>query len=39
VHAGLLSISGQVGPAYQIAEQVPTALLLKEEARFLARAL
>ncbi|MES2598927.1 MAG: hypothetical protein V4662_26585 [Verrucomicrobiota bacterium] len=39
VHAGLLSISGQVGPAYQIAEQVPTALLLKEEARFLDRAL
>ncbi|GEP44675.1 hypothetical protein [Brevifollis gellanilyticus] len=39
VHAGLLSISGQVGPAYQIAEQVPTGLLLKEEARFLGRAL
>ena len=39
VHAGLLTISGQVGRAYQIAEQVPTLLLLKEEARFLKRAL
>ena len=39
VHAGLLSISGQVGPAYRIAEQVPNGLLLKEEARFLRRAL
>lgn len=39
VHAGLLSISGQVGPAYRIGEQVPTGLLLKEEARFLHRAL
>jgi tetratricopeptide (TPR) repeat protein len=39
VHAGLLTISGQVGRAYQIAEQVPTLLLLKEEARFLQRAL
>lgn len=39
VHAGLLSISGQVGHAFQTAEQVPTSLLLKEEARFLQRAL
>jgi len=39
VHAGLLTISGQVGRAYQIAEQVPSLLLLKEEARFLQRAL
>jgi len=39
VHAGLLSISGQVGPAYRIGEQVPNGLLLKEEARFLNRAL
>jgi len=39
VHAGLLSACGQVGRAFQIAEQVPTALLLKEEHRFLARAL
>jgi hypothetical protein len=39
VHAGLLSISGQVGSAFQIAEQIPTLLLLKEEVRFLHRAL
>ena len=39
VHAGLLSISGQVGPAYLIAEQIPSLLLLKEEKRFLDRAL
>jgi tetratricopeptide (TPR) repeat protein len=39
VHAGLLSISGQVGPAFLIAEQIPSILLLKEEKRFLDRAL
>ncbi len=39
VHAGLLSISGHVGPAYQIAEQIPTILLLREELHFLKRAL
>lgn len=39
VHAGLLSISGRVGPAYQIAEQIPSILLLKEEMHFLKRAL
>lgn len=39
VHAGLLSISGRVGPAYQIAEQIPSILLLREELRFLKRAL
>ncbi|MEQ1750534.1 MAG: hypothetical protein ABL974_13995 [Prosthecobacter sp.] len=39
VHAGLLSISGQVGPAYQMAEEIPSVLLLKEEKRFLDRAL
>lgn len=39
VHAGLLSISGQVGAAFQIAEQIPTILLLKEEVGFLHRAL
>lgn len=39
VHAGLLSISGQVGSAFQIAEQIPTILLLKEEVSFLHRAL
>lgn len=39
VHAGLLSVSGQVGSAFQIAEQIPTILLLKEEQIFLQRAL
>lgn len=39
VHAGLLSISGQVGPAFQIAENISSLLLLKEELRFLQRAL
>jgi hypothetical protein len=39
VYAGLLSISGQVGPAFLIAEQIPSILLLKEEKRFLDRAL
>lgn len=39
VHAGLLSISGQVGPAFQIAEGIASLLLLKEELRFLERAL
>ncbi|MCX6854217.1 MAG: hypothetical protein NTV80_04850 [Verrucomicrobia bacterium] len=39
VHAGLLSISGRVGPAFQIAEQIPSILLLKEEMHFLKRAL
>ncbi len=39
VHAGLLSISGQVGSAFQIAEQIPTILLLNEELSFLRRAL
>jgi tetratricopeptide (TPR) repeat protein len=39
VHAGLLSISGDVGTAYQIAEQIPSILLLKEELHFLKRAL
>lgn len=39
VHAGLLSISGQVGRAFQIAEGISTLLLLKEELRFLERAL
>jgi hypothetical protein len=39
VHAGLLSVSGQVGSAFQIAEQIPTVLLLKEEIGFLHRAL
>ena len=39
VHAGLLSISGQVGRAFQIAENISTLLLLKEELRFLERAL
>jgi hypothetical protein len=39
VHAGLLSISGRVGPAYQIAEQIPSILLLREELHFLKRAL
>lgn len=39
VHAGLLSVSGQVGSAFQIAEQIPTILLLKEEQSFIRRAL
>ncbi len=39
VHAGLLSISGQVGPAFQMAEGIPSVLLLEEEKRFLDRAL
>lgn len=39
VHAGLLSISGRVGEAFAIAERVPSGLLLKEERRFLDRAL
>jgi hypothetical protein len=39
VHAGLLSISGRVGPAYQIAEQIHSILLLREEMHFLKRAL
>lgn len=39
VHAGLLSISGQVGQAFLMAEEIPSVLLLKEEKRFLARAL
>ena len=39
VHAGLLSISGRVGPAYQLAETIPAALLLPEELRFLRRSL
>ena len=38
VHAGLLSITGQVGHAYELAEQIPAVLLLDEEAAFLARA-
>lgn len=39
VHAGLLSACGSVGPAFQLAERVPAALLLPEELRFLKRAL
>lgn len=39
VHAGLLSISGKVGEAFQMAERIPSLLLLKEEKRFLDRAL
>lgn len=38
VYAGLLSTSGQVGPAFNFAEKVPAALLLEEELRFLRRA-
>ncbi|MCB1209404.1 MAG: hypothetical protein KDK97_08765 [Verrucomicrobiales bacterium] len=38
VHAGLLSLTGQVGRAYGMAEQIPSVLLLDEEAAFLARA-
>jgi len=39
VHAGLLSLTGQVGPAYRVAEKIPKTLLLPEELRFLKRAL
>lgn len=39
VFAGLLAISGNASTAYQIAEKVPSTLLLPEERRFLARAL
>lgn len=38
VHAGMLSMTGQVGMAYELAEQIPAVLLLDEEAAFLARA-
>jgi len=39
VFAGLLAISGNASSAYQVAEKVPSTLLLPEERRFLARAL
>ncbi len=39
VHAGLLNLVGQVGPAFQLAERLPSPLLLPEELRFLKRAL
>lgn len=39
VHAGLLSVCGDAGPAFRLAEHVPAALLLPEELRFLQRAL
>lgn len=39
VQAGLLALSGQPGPAYQIAETIPAMLLLPEETRFLRKAL
>ncbi len=39
VHAGLLSVCGDAGPAFRLAERVPAALLLPEELRFLQRAL
>ena len=39
VFAGLLAISGSTSSAYQVAEKVPSTLLLPEERRFLARAL
>lgn len=39
VHAGLLSVCGDAGPAFRLAERVPAALLLPEELRFLRRAL
>lgn len=39
VFAGLLAISGNTSSAYQVAEKVPSTLLLPEERRFLARAL
>ncbi|MBB5039618.1 tetratricopeptide repeat protein [Prosthecobacter dejongeii] len=38
-YAGLLSICGQVGPAFRLAESIPGILLLPEEMRFLKRAL
>lgn len=39
VHAGLLALTGQSGPAYQLAETIPAMLLLPEEIRFLRKAL
>jgi len=39
VFAGLLAVSGDTSSAYQVAEKVPSTLLLPEERRFLARAL
>lgn len=39
VFAGLMAISGNTSSAYQVAEKVPSTLLLPEERRFLARAL
>lgn len=38
-HAGLLSICGEIGPAFRMAETIPGILLLPEELRFLRRAL
>lgn len=38
-HAGLLSVCGDLGAAYQLAETIPSPLLLPEEMRFLRRAL
>lgn len=39
VFAGLLAVSGNAASAYQVAEKVPSTLLLPEERRFLALAL
>jgi tetratricopeptide (TPR) repeat protein len=39
VHAGLLSASGKLGQAFQIAEKISTSILLPEETYFLRRAL
>ncbi len=39
VYAGLLFASGKVGDAYRLAEQIPPALLLESEERFLRRCL
>jgi hypothetical protein len=38
VYAGLLALSGQTSAAFQIAEKIPTSLLLAEEKRFLKHA-
>ncbi|MEN3940976.1 hypothetical protein WJU23_06765 [Prosthecobacter sp. SYSU 5D2] len=39
VHAGLLSVCGQTGPAFRLAEGIPSPLMLPEELIFLKRAL
>jgi hypothetical protein len=35
VAAGLLSLAGKPGPAFEIAEKIPEGLLLQEESAFL----